>query len=253
MVNTIVIHSGREGTGKSTIVANSAALLVAEGQRVGVIDADIQSATMNRLLGLSEVHMSHTFNDYLAGRCHSSQCVYDVSPEQAQEGRLFLVPATARAGALSRLLAEGCNIERITEGLWDISRSYTLDTVIIDTHALLSDESLLSMLAMALADTLAIVLCLDQKDYQGTGVVLDVARTLEIPRVVLIANQVPAAFHLDDVKNQLEQTYQCQVAGVLSHTDEINLLTSSSLFALRYPNHPTMHQFKHIVSMLVAK
>ncbi|MCB0084063.1 MAG: P-loop NTPase, partial [Caldilineaceae bacterium] len=43
MSKIISIHSFRGGTGKSNTTANLATLLAAGGQRVGVIDTDIQS------------------------------------------------------------------------------------------------------------------------------------------------------------------------------------------------------------------
>ena len=43
MSRIISIHSFRGGTGKSNTTANVAALLAAEGQRIGVVDTDIQS------------------------------------------------------------------------------------------------------------------------------------------------------------------------------------------------------------------
>jgi MinD-like ATPase involved in chromosome partitioning or flagellar assembly len=42
MPQIISIHSYRGGTGKSNITANLAALLAANGRRVGVVDTDIQ-------------------------------------------------------------------------------------------------------------------------------------------------------------------------------------------------------------------
>jgi MinD-like ATPase involved in chromosome partitioning or flagellar assembly len=42
MAQVILIHSFRGGTGKSNAAANLAALLAAQGQRVAVIDTDIQ-------------------------------------------------------------------------------------------------------------------------------------------------------------------------------------------------------------------
>ena len=41
MTRIISVHSSRGGHGKSNTAANVAALLAAEGQRVGVIDTDI--------------------------------------------------------------------------------------------------------------------------------------------------------------------------------------------------------------------
>jgi MinD-like ATPase involved in chromosome partitioning or flagellar assembly len=79
MATIISIHSFRGGTGKSNSTANIAALLAAEGQRVGVIDTDIQSPGIHVLFGLAGEEIGHTLNDYLWGRCDIRQTVHDVT------------------------------------------------------------------------------------------------------------------------------------------------------------------------------
>ncbi len=80
MATIISIHSFRGGTGKSNSTANIAALLAAEGQRVGVIDTDIQSPGIHVLFGMAGEEISHSLNDYLWGRCDIRQTVHDVTP-----------------------------------------------------------------------------------------------------------------------------------------------------------------------------
>ena len=50
--NVVCIGSGKGGVGKSTLTANLAAALHAEGRRVGVLDADVWGYSIPRMLGL---------------------------------------------------------------------------------------------------------------------------------------------------------------------------------------------------------
>src|SRR3954470_16969665 len=50
--NIICVGSGKGGVGKSSLTANLASALVADGQKVGVLDADVWGYSIPRMLGL---------------------------------------------------------------------------------------------------------------------------------------------------------------------------------------------------------
>jgi ATP-binding protein involved in chromosome partitioning len=52
VANIICVGSGKGGVGKSTVTANLAAALAAEGKKVGVLDADVWGYSQPRMLGL---------------------------------------------------------------------------------------------------------------------------------------------------------------------------------------------------------
>jgi len=52
VANILCVGSGKGGVGKSTLTANLAAALMAEGKRVGVLDADVWGYSIPRMYGL---------------------------------------------------------------------------------------------------------------------------------------------------------------------------------------------------------
>jgi len=50
--------------------------------------------------------------------------------------------------------------------------------------------------------------------------------------------KAPADYDLTAIKTHVEQTFDCPVAAVLPHSDEMMNLSRNDIFALRYPDHP---------------
>ncbi len=114
MSKIISIHSFRGGTGKSNICANLAVTVARAGNRVGVIDTDIQSPGIHVIFGLKEDKVGKALNDYLWGECSIEQASYDVSAAARKDGEpedrvpgLFLIPSSLKAGEITRVLKEG--------------------------------------------------------------------------------------------------------------------------------------------------
>ncbi len=249
MAKIVSIHSFRGGTGKSNIAANVATLMAVEGQRVGVIDTDIQSPGIHVLFGLSGEEVRHALNDYLWGKCEIQETAHEVTANLNVDlkGRVHLIPSSIKTGEITRVLREGYDARRLTHGLRSLIQALDLDVLIIDTHPGLNEETLLSIV---ISSVIAIILRPDQQDYEGTGVTLEVARQLNVPRIQLVVNKVPRGFDAETVRAQVEQTYECPVAAVLPHSDEMLALASGGIFALRYPDHPVTASLREVASRL---
>jgi MinD-like ATPase involved in chromosome partitioning or flagellar assembly len=251
MSKIISIHSFRGGTGKSNTTANVSTLIAAKGYRVGVIDTDIQSPGIHVLFGLDEDDMKHSLNDYLWGKCHIEETAHDVTANLSEgiKGQLFLIPSSIKAGEIARVLREGYDVGLLNDGFHELVEKLDLDVLMIDTHPGLNEETLLSI---AISDALVIILRPDQQDYQGTGVTVEVARKLSVPQMVLLVNKVPTTFDFEEVKTRVEETYNCEVAAVLPHSDEMMALASAGIFVLHYPDHIVTSELKKVTTRLLA-
>ena len=157
MSRIISVHSFRGGTGKSNTAASVAALLAAEGQRVGVVDTDIQSPGIHTLFGLHQEAMRYSLNQYLWGTCDITQTAHDMtaSLDAGLRGRVYLVPSSMKANDIARVMRDGYDVGLLNEGFRQLVKELSLDVLMLDTHPGLNEETLLSI---AMSSTLAIVL-----------------------------------------------------------------------------------------------
>ncbi len=250
MSSLIAVHSFRGGTGKSNSCANIATILAQEGRRVAVVDADIQSPGVHVIFGVDAAGAVHSLNDYLWGRCAIADAAQDVTPalNGTATGKIFLIPSSIDPNQIARVIRDGYDVGLLTEGFRALISDLSLDALIIDTHPGLNEETLLSI---AMADVLAIILRPDQQDYEGTSVTVRVARKLGVPRMRLIVNKTPAVFDRDHVRAEVETAYDCEVAAVLPHSDEMMALSSRDIFSLRYPDHPISTLYRTVAHSLV--
>ena len=192
MTKIIMIHSFRRGVGRSTMIANIAALLALEGKRVGVIDTNIQSPALHYLFGLSEADIGCSLNHYLWGKCTLAQATYNVTPQRESleiPGQILLIPATCQMQEIARVLSNSYSMEPLNADIESLCEELQLDVLFIDPRSGLIEATLSSI---AISDTLVLLLRFDQQDFQGTGIMLDVIRKIGVPEMLLIVNEVPA-------------------------------------------------------------
>lgn len=254
-MSTIVsIHSYRGGTGKSNTTANLAATVARHGYRVGIVDTDIQSPGIHVLFGFEEDNIERSLNDYLWGRRSICDVAYDVTSILEGRGtdrsKIYLVPSSVKAGEIARVLREGYDVGLLNEGFQDLLNDLKLDYLFIDTHPGLNEETLLSI---TISDVLVLILRPDQQDYQGTAVTVDVARKLEVSKLLMVVNKAPTAFNFDQLKQRVQETYDAPVAGILPHSDEMMMLASSGIFSLKFPENPLTRVVEAIALQIMGK
>ncbi len=253
MSKIVSIHSFRGGTGKSNISANVAAQLAKDGNRVGVVDTDINSPGIHVLFGMDEEKMTRSLNDYLWDKCAIEEAAYPVGARIGQGlvftigGEIYLVPSSIRAGDITRVLREGYDVSLLNDGFDALIDKLNLDYLVIDTHPGLNEETLLSV---AISDVLIIILRPDQQDFQGTAVTVDIARKLEVPNLFLVINKALTSYDFDALRKQVEEIYDAKVAAILPLSEDVARMQSADIFSLRFPDHAFSQSIRNIVALI---
>ena len=251
MAAILSVHSFRGGTGKSNTTANLAAIIAASGRRVAIIDTDIQSPGIHVLFGLAGADIRASLNDYLWSGSPIEDAAIDVTTSAGDScsGRLYLIPSSIQPGAITRVLRDGYDVQLLTHGFRRLVDELSLDLLLIDTHPGLNEETLLSLV---LSNTLIVVMRPDHQDYEGTGITLRIAQGLQVPELMLVVNKVPKILDPTAVARHVEQTYGCEVAAVIPHSDEMMSLASAGIFSTRYPGHELTSQYHRVATRLLA-
>ena len=242
MGKVISIHSFRGGTGKSNLTANLASQFALAGNRVGVVDSDIQSPGIHVLFGLDESKMGHTLNEFLRDECNIEDVAFNVGSNTFDApGRnrlsgkdLWLIPSSIKGSEISKIVRDSYDPNKLNEGLQHVQKALNLDFLFIDTHPGLNEETLLSI---TISDVLVIILRPDQQDFQGTAVTVDIARLLDVPDLHLVVNKALAKYDFGQMAEEISGVFDSPVAGVLPLSEDLVDNASVDIFSLMQPEH----------------
>ena len=178
----------------------------------GVIDAGIVAPTLHWLFNVGTAGC--TVNTYLHGECDILAAVRDVTPNLGTpvSGRILLIPASDDPVELARAARESYNFEPLCDDSFRLLVELGLDVLLLDAPPGLTEGSLF---LLGVSDASGIVLRLDKQDYQGTGVMVDVARRLGIPRLTLVVNLTPQMYEPAEVRLRVAETYHTDLVAVL--------------------------------------
>lgn len=252
MAEVVLVHSFRGGTGKSNTTANLATAIASTGKRVAVIDTDIQSPGIHILFGMEQVNPDTTLNQYLWGNCTVEDAAHEVTPDAVQKkgGSIFLVPSSSDAGDITRILQQGYDVRLLKKGFRGLIKALDLDYIFVDTHPGLNEETLL---CIAVSNVLVVILRPDRQDLQGTAVMVDLARKLKVPKILMVVNRVMQSFDTEIVRQRLQAKYAIPVVGVLPNCDEMMRLGSRGLFSLRYPDHSLTQTYVQVAKQIMER
>jgi MinD-like ATPase involved in chromosome partitioning or flagellar assembly len=250
MSKIISIHSFRGGTGKSNLIANLAVLIALQGKRVAIVDTDLQSPGIHALFNIDDNRK--TLNGYLWNRISITEAAYDISYyiSNKQKGQLFLIPASINPEDIVRILSEGYNVSMLNSGFRQLIQEFNLDYLFIDTHPGLSRETLLSI---AISNLLIIILRPDRQDFQGTAVTLNIARQLQVQKMMMAINKTPTNIDLIELQQKVEKNYKLPVSAIFPLSQEMTELGSQGIFSLQYPDDSFTHLLNKFAANLIQE
>jgi len=226
MGKIVAVHSFRGGTGKSNITANLAFCLASRGNKVAVIDMDIQSPGIHILFGLQGSSIERALDDYLLEGYPIEKLAQDVgNGASLHGGQLLLIPSSMQLGQISKILKEGYSVALLDSGIKHLLKVLNLDYLLVDTHPGVNEETLFSF---TISDVVFVVMRPDSQDYEGTDLTLEASRRLHVP-ASLIVNNIPPSLDPDEVRTEVEAVYNTPVAAAIPHCPELMDIASSEL------------------------
>ncbi len=136
----------------------------------------------------------------------------------------------------------------LVEGFHHIIEELQLDYLLIDTHPGIREETLV---AISVSDVLFVIMRPDTQDYQGTAIVVELAKKLEVPKMYILINKLLPAMDPTSVRSKVAETYDVPVAAALPFCEEMMLLGSADLFAKRHPNHAITAELSSVIKQFL--
>lgn len=247
----IALHSFRAGTGRSSLAVNLAALSAAQGRRVALIDTCLRAGNVSAPFGFDERSVPCSFHSVQAQQCALWQAAYEVTARLGVplSGKLYLVPANPTPEQIEQIRRDGYDPDLLADELMELADRLALDAVLLDLDF---GVDISTMSLIALSDALLVLMRHDKRDYQGTGIIVELARQLEVAEVFLLMNEVPPSFESEAFEAKVAELYGCPVAGILPYAAEMAALERNAIFALKYPDHPSTRIMQAALSLLLA-
>ncbi|MBD3230280.1 MAG: AAA family ATPase [Candidatus Lokiarchaeota archaeon] len=248
MMKIVSIHSFRGGTGKSNLCANLATYSALEDKNVAVIDTDIQSPGIHVLFGFGNKNPKFTLNDYLNKKCAINKVAIDMTKDlNLSKGKIFLIPSAMEAAEITKILRNGYEVDMLSNGFDDLGDEYDLDYLFIDTHPGLNEET---FLATAVSDVLLVIMRMDEQDWVGSAVTLEIAKKLELPKMGLIVNKILPDVDLKKIRKDVKKNFKVSVAGLVKYYEDLAKIGSKEIFILTNPEHEINDSIKEIYDFI---
>jgi MinD-like ATPase involved in chromosome partitioning or flagellar assembly len=148
-----------------------------------------------------------------------------------------------------QVVAGGYDVGKLDDQLNKFIDESKLDLLLIDTHRGFNEETLLTI---AIAGMLMILLRPDKQDYHGTAVLVEVASRMAVPQVHMLANKVVGQVDRDDTFRKSNRDIITMSSVFYPSQRKKARLGSNGVFAARcYPTHPLSKELQVIAQRIM--
>ncbi len=278
MTHCIAIHSYKGGTGKTTIAANAAALLVQMGKKVAILDLDVYAPSLHNYF---KINPKKWINDFLDNNADIYESIIDMThllfptgQEQSNsKGKLYVGFSNPSRDAIFKFeMGNGTDywkkqFRKLVFLREQIITKLDTDYIIIDTSPGIRHWSIN---ALSKADKLILTMKMDDLDIEGTKKLLFEIYTTFVrfgAISYILLNRVSGyCIPCDmiesnlggnqDHKKVLEELHDATGANSLSPLPcycDIQFSPREFLTVLNNPNHPFSLRLKNIINEMTNK
>lgn len=253
MAHVIAIHGSRPGLGCSNLAADLSLCMAQRGKRVALVDTDVASAGLHTLFGVETEDDPQLLRGIWVLPPQSQKprltlMPMSFPPAPPPGGGVYLTPTSMSVATLLGRFQAISSENEFDQGMQTVTNRLQLSHWIFDTRSGGDEDSLL---ALMLTDVLLLVLYLDNFDAQKTAVMIEVAQRLGVPRVYLVPSLVPSGADSADLTTVLGDTLEPPILNSLPFAPELAAVASTSVFGVRYPNHPWTTAVQAIADQLL--
>lgn len=254
----VSVWSNSMEAGRQIFLANLAAHAALTGLRVGLADIEFESPTIHNMFGLDDFKIGKSMNDFLYDRATIREIGLPLHQNFGKikklsalgTGGIWLFPASARARDVGQISKEGVDYNKVNEALQTAISEFSLDCLFINLPSKINEDVLL---AVATSDVLISVLRPDNRDLQETSTMVEVALSLDVPNLFLVASKVLPKYDFAEIKSFLEAQFQVPVVGVIPLSVDVEGYANDDLFSLCFPSHHWSRSLRNAAQTLLVR
>ena len=230
---TIVVHSCKGGTGKTSIALNLAGAYAASGKNVCLLDLDSKAPYLSSVFS---PRSKKWINDVLFDKCTIMDVIHDVSDEIGVSGKLYVGLSDPDIIAIRDISSKDRKWQaKALQVIMDAKKHLItagMDIVILDTGP---GVDFSSINAVAAADYVLVIIKPNKSCMIGTDQVVNGVYKLLGKECGIIENMCHETHFLDPLCDSL---FDLPVLASIPCMCDVQLKTDMGILALKEPDHP---------------